>query len=331
MPPPTDSLRDAVHERARPASMGRLRLLVEGLWMLPLGLLSFMAFRLVRRVLGRLIERQTFRQPAFKPGWRPFSARTLKLKWYLPFLMTRAPRWNPHALIANAGPFAARRSVRVRVADADAAARDWTIVLYSHPHYRTLQSQSPAPEATRTEWVELPVEPGEFTLSLRYYLLRGAQPAAPAIEIDGAPYCDAQALSPSDNDFYRSLAREHNTRFYRAIQYHVYVLLRFQRWFSPEFVKRELLPVGNPVTRFAYGMHRPGQRIRVQLSGEVFEHAQAYLTVYECGSFPVEWIDLASPHALTAVQERAGFHVLRVCAKPGHVLDERAEMTVEAI
>jgi hypothetical protein len=116
-----------------------------------------------------------------------------------------------------------------------------------------------------------------------------------------------------------------------AAAIYVAVLLRFQRWFSAEFVKRELLPVGNPATRFAYGMHRSGQRIRVQPSSEVFGRAHAYLTVYECGSFPVEWIDLAAPHALTAVQKRAGFHVLRVCAKPGHTLDDRANVTVEAI
>jgi hypothetical protein len=314
-----------------PTTPGWLRRHVEGLWMLPLGLLSFLAFRVVRAVLARLIERQTFKQPAFKPGWRPFSARTLKLKWYLPFLMTRAPRWNPHALIANAGPFAARRSIRVRVGDADAAARDWTVVLYAHPSYRTLQSHSPAPEEARSEWIELPVQPGEFTLSLRYYLLRSATPAAPAIEIDGVPYCAAQPLSPADNDFYRTLAREHNTRLYRAIQYYVYVLLRFQRWFGAGFVKREVLPVGNPATHFAYGMHRAGERVRVQMSPQLFERSHAYLTVYECGSFPVEWIDLAAPHAVTSVQARAGFHVLRVCAKSGQRLEGDDRMTVEAI
>jgi hypothetical protein len=174
------------------------------------------------------------------------------------------------------------------------------------------------------------VQPGEFTLSLRYYQLLGPKPAAPAIEIDGVPYCGAHALSASDNDFYRTLAQDHNNRFYRAIQYYIVVLLRFERWLSAEFVKRELLPVGNPATRFAYGAHRAGQRIRVHLAPEVFERAHVYLTVYERGSFPVAWFDLNAPHLVTGVQASAGFHVLRVCAKPGHRLDEFAGVTVEA-
>ena len=287
--------------------------------MIPLAVLSFLAFRVTRVIVARLVQRQTFSQATYRPGWRPFSAATLKLKWYLPFLMARAPRWNPHALIVNAGPFPAQHSIRVRIADAYACAGDWTLVLYSHPSYRTLQSASPVPDSERTEWIELPVEPGEFTLSLRYYLLHDA-PAAPAIELDGTSYCGTQALQSNVNDFYRTLAAQHNNLFYRAIHYYVYALLRFERWVPPEFLKRELLPVGNPATQFAYGFHRPGQRIRVQIAPELFDRCHTYLTVYEAGSFPVAWYDLTSGSLLTDAQQHAGFYLLRLCARPGETL-----------
>ncbi|NRR30257.1 hypothetical protein HSX11_08655 [Oxalobacteraceae bacterium] len=294
-----------------------LKTRLEALWMVPLGLASFVIFRTARAILARLIERQTFRQHSYKPGWRPMSGAMLQVKWYLPWIMTRAPRWNPHALIANAGPFTANQRVRVRLADADASAGDWTIVLYTHPHYKTLNVLAPTPGA-HGEWIDIKVEPGQYTLSLRYYHL-GAAPSAPAIEIDGKAFCPSQALDRHTNDFYRTLAQRSNL-FYRALQYYVAALLRFERSVKPQLLRRELLPVGNPNTHFVYGYHRAGQRIRVDLDPAVFAHCHSYLTIYDRASFPLAWHDLDSPSFHSAVAVRPGYYLLRLCVKPGHSL-----------
>lgn len=300
-----------------------LKTRLEALWMVPLGLGSFLLFRAARAVLAKLIERQSFRQRSYQPGWRPISAATLQMKWYLPWIMTRAPRWNPHALIANAGPFEAKGKLRVRLRDADQGALDWTVVLYSHPHYRTLQVLAPAADGLGPEWQELDVAPGRYTLSLRYYHLQPA-PLAPAIEVDGAPFCPSQPLAPDTNAFYRTLAGR-STLFYRALQYYVFVLLRFRHAVSPALLRREFLPVGNPNTQFVYGHHRAGQRIRIALDDALFARCYAYLTIYEGGSFPLAFHDLASARLVSAVAPRAGYYLLRLCARPGQALDGDVE------
>jgi hypothetical protein len=287
------------------------------LWMVPFALLSFVLFRMARFALAKLMER-TFRGATYNPGWRPISARAFQLKWYLPWMTTRGPRWNPHALIANAGPFRVKKKIRIRVADAYASAQDWTGILYAHPHYKTVGVVGPAAEGKHTEWVEIDVEPGMYTFSLRYYRL---QPSilAPAIEIDGAPFCDAQALRADTNDFYKTIAANSNA-FYRAMQFYIYALLRFEGWVSPAFLRREFLPVGNPNTQFLYGYFQPGQQIHVEISPNIFARSYTYLTVYERGSFPVKWWDFDLPKLTTDVQPRAGFYLVRLCAKPGETL-----------
>lgn len=294
-----------------------LKTRLEALWMVPLGLASFVFFRAARALLARLIERQTFRQRSYKPGWRAMSGAMMKVKWYLPWIMTRAPRWNPHALIANAGPFGASGRLRVRLADAAGSAGDWTVVLYTHPHYKTLNVLAPTPGAQQ-EWAEIDVEPGQYTLSLRYYHL-GTAPTAPAIEIDGQPFCPSQPMDRNTNDFYRTLAQRGNL-FYRALQYYVAVLLRFEHAVKPALLRRELLPVGNPNTHFVYGDHRAGQRVRVELDPAVFANCHAYLTIYDRASFPQAWHDLDSPVFHSGPCARPGYYLLRLCVKPGHSL-----------
>ena len=55
-------------------------------------------------------------------------------------LMTKAPRWNTHAIIGTLGPFMVENDLSLEVASANNSAKSWFAIFYSFPNYDTIDT-----------------------------------------------------------------------------------------------------------------------------------------------------------------------------------------------
>ena len=248
---------------------------------------SFGFFKTVRSVFGRILSAHLKKHPEQAKQWRLLSKESLQTPIALPVVMTTAPRWNPHALIATLGPFPVKQGIRIHVDAADRSAKAWTIVVYSMPGRRTVTSVGSIDGPVPGGWRTIPLSPGLYGLAARYYGWK-SEIELPNIEVDGSLLVQAQRHSNANNDFYKDL-RDRRGILYTGLHYYVYPMLKYRNWFSTDFVERQYLPVGNPETEFVYGILRPGESLRMETDAAILRSFDIYLTIYNRASFPIIW------------------------------------------
>jgi Family of unknown function (DUF6208) len=273
----------------------------------PLALASFVLFRAFRWFMRRLTNLFFALRKGQALRWRPLCAQSLRNPLALPVFMTSAPRWNPHAVTATLGPLTVRQSLMIDVAEARRSARSWSVVVYTFPNFQTITALDSDAESGDEKVRTVPLPPGRYWLGLRYYHC-AIEAVLPAVELDGAPSVAAQPVPPDVNAFYAGLARRRGW-FYFVLHYYVWVLLRYSRSLPARFVEREYLPVGNPGTRFQFGVVRRGERVRVEVEPHMLATHDVYLTVYSRSSLPVAWGPVTTPD-----------HLGEPCARHGHFL-----------
>jgi hypothetical protein len=281
------------------------------LWEVPLAVLSWSFHRLTRLALAGLARLRVTSSRQQSAEWHPISAEVITRRLMLPAIMTSAPRWNPHALIAGLGPFQAESSIGIDAGAASRSARTWTAVMHRVPGSRIVGSVGSQDAPSEDGWARLPVEPGAYRVVLRYYH-RSDDAALPDVQADGVEVAKGMPLAADSNDqLYRALPRLRG-RFYLAQQYYVYTMLRLKRWLPQSFVERELLPIGNPETRFYYGHCPAGCSLHLQAAESVTASHDVYLTLYGRDSFPLHWQQVVVPELRTDPLARDGFYLLRV-------------------
>ena len=233
----------------------------------------------------RRIVRVHFRwAPDEAVRWRLLSGELLRQPWALPVVMTEGPRWNTHATIGRIGPLLVRESLRLQTSQADAAARTWTIVMYTFPGHRTVASLGSPDESPPDGWQLLALPPGRYCLIARYY---EPTPSAvlPAIEVDGA----GRRICSGSGRHQRFLSRLGTSppTVLAMLHYHAYVALKYRPWLPARWVEGMYLPVGNPETRFQYGALAANERLEIRVGQAARRSADVYVTVYNLASFPV--------------------------------------------
>jgi hypothetical protein len=271
-------------------------------------LFSFAFFKCARSVFGSMLSAHLKKHPAQAKQWRLLSGESLKMPIALPVVMTTAPRWNPHALIATLGPLPVKQDIRIHVDAADRSANAWTIVLYSMPDRDTVTSvgsiDGPAPGGWRT----IPLKPGLYGLAVRYYGWK-SEIELPKIDVDGSSVVQAQPHASASNDFYKEI-KDRRGIFYSCLHYYVYPMLKYRHWLPPDFVERQYLPVGNPETEFFYGILRAGERLRMETDVAVLRSFAVYLTIYNRASFPIVWYAVIDAvHTTSPVLQKASYLV----------------------
>src|SRR5262249_49587240 len=78
------------------------------------------------------------------------------------------------------------------------------------------------------------------------------------------------------------------------------------------FVEREFLPMGNPETRFAYGIVRRGRALRLRLDPRLLAASDVYFTLYSRDSFPACWYQVFEADHTTPAAVEDGFFLLRL-------------------
>jgi hypothetical protein len=262
---------------------------------------------ITRRHLARHADQAT--------RWRVLSAASLIRPMTLPVVMTSAPRWNTHAIVANVGPLRVTRSLAIHRSVADTSAASWTIVAYAYPGHRTVARLGSADGRGDDAWQDLPLDPGRYSLILRYYHWRD-DVRMPAVKIDGEEIVGEIAVPTDVNAFYADLWKRRRL-LYRLLHSYVFTLVRLRKWLPASFVRGELLPVGNPDTEFYYDVVWPGARCRVSADPEVLLRHDVFYTLYGRDSFPLAWEHITEAEHTTAAAREKGVVLLRVQGKRG--------------
>ncbi|MGF1495532.1 MAG: DUF6208 family protein [Elainellaceae cyanobacterium] len=277
---------------------------------LPLAVLSFLFFKVMKAVIGVLYLAFLQFNPAKATQWRVLSAATLASPLSLPVLMTKGPRWNTHAIIGTAGPFPVAHTLALDEEAIQTSAASWTAAVYTYPGYRTVGTLG----SLSASGYQLALPPGRYSVGLRYYGW-GDPVVMPSIRVDGAERIPAQPVSPKVNEFYADLA-ECRSWFYLALHYYVYTLLQLRPWLPESFVRREYLPVGAPETVFRYGAIARHQKLQVQVQPPLLARYDTYVTIYDRASLPLFWQQVSACDYTSPPLPDDGTYLLRIRPKP---------------
>jgi hypothetical protein len=293
----------------RPTIRGSLTAICE----IVLAPLSFLVYRVTRSGMRRLVQAHDRAHPAQATTWRTLDGQAVRKPFNLLALMTSAPRWNTHALIALAGPLRVQHTVRIHTAMAAESAEAWTIVVHAEPAHRIVASIGSLDAIRDKPWRAIELPPGTYRLALRYYRW-SAQAELPAVETDGKLTIPPLAVPAGNNDFYDGLARR-STFLYLVMHSYVCTLLRYRRWLPRSFVEREYLPAGNPQTTFRYGFLQAGTSLLIELNPGLLRTHDVYFTAYNRASLPVLWYPLTDSTHSTPPFPATGSYLIRIHAK----------------
>ncbi|MCI0393411.1 MAG: DUF6208 family protein [Chloroflexi bacterium] len=293
--------------------MNKSRSRLSALYEIPLAVLSFLFYKTIRYMLRRGVVLLSGRLQEQATNWRVLDQEGLERPLALPVTMTTGPRWNPHAMIATAGPFEVRQAISFDVDVVRQAAQSWTAVVYCLADNSLVSRIGSLDGPFADRWQTFRLEPGMYMLGIRYYKW-SRDIALPEVWIDGEPFVSARAIKSEPNQFYAHL-HERASFFYLCLHYYISPLLRYRDRFSRAFVEREFLPVGNPETRFAYGLLRKGRAWHVELEQQLLETYNIYFTAYDRRSFPTFWYEIVEARHQTPESPTDGFYLVRLHQK----------------
>ena len=277
----------------------------------PLAIASLGVFWMARGLLRRLVNLHVRRHAKDCDVWQRLDGAYVARPGVLPVLLTNAPRWNPHAFIASAGPWEVQRSIEIHTRTARASAGSWFLVVYSFPDRKAVGSVS-CLNSSGADWEAFTVpHPGRYLIGARLY-----QPSAealfPALRVDGAERVQPRLAPPGMNEFYSGLMARRRA-FYYCLSSHVYAMLRYRRLLPRSLVERVFLPVGNPETRFHYGTIQKGECLCFRFNPALLDSYDLYVTIYSRHSLPVVWYRVLDPaDSLAPPSPAAGYYLVRV-------------------
>lgn len=262
-------------------------------WQAPLALLSYMAHFFVRSLVIYIGVRHYRSNAKSFMRWQFLSRDTLQKPNVLSRYMAVGPRWNTHAAIASAGPFAVAGILTVDVEPMAKSAGYWAFAIKQFPSFQGDEQFSSLTHTDAGSPVTLQLPQGDYSFSLRYYLC-SEQIKTPTIKIDGKTVAGSVVVSGDVNEFYQDLFQQ-GRFFYFCLNYYVYVLVKWRAILPKSWVRRELLPVGNIETEFYYGILKRNQALTYHLKPELFENHRVYFTAYNKASFPILYYEVTQP------------------------------------
>ncbi len=290
------------------------------IWEIPLALLSFGFYKLMKLIIGNLFTVYLAINQDKANQWRILSQEVIDSPLSLPVLMTKGPRWNTHAVIGTLGPFKVNNSLTLDLESANNSADSWIAVVYSFPGYKTITSIESDKVKIESQWYAINLPPGKYSLGVRYYNRRDRL-TYPGVKLDNEDFVSPQPVASNINDFYHNLIQAKNW-FYLSLHYYIFTILKLRNWLPESFVRREFLPVGAPDTYFAYNYLQRGQALQIDVNPEILAHYDVYFTLYDRSSLPLTWKAIDSTtHSLSPVANN-GYFLFRIRPKPGQAKTE---------
>lgn len=292
------------------------RLTITDFLQIPFAIGSFIFFNVVKLFMRGFVAAINRARRGKPPVWRIVSGELLGKPMTLPVFMTKAPRWNTHAIIAMAGPLKIESSVDINVAQANKSATTWSLSLQPLQSGKEVRLSSVDVEKEES-WISLETPSGYYTAVIRYYNV-SETPSLPEIKIDGQVLVDVMPLDANTNQFYKHL-HERKNWFYSGLNFYAYTMLRFRKWLPDSFVNKQYLPAGDAEMTFKYGDLRQGAALQINLKADLLSAYDVFFTQYSRASFPVYWREITEQETTTPVSEKAGYYLIRFLQKPGAV------------
>lgn len=315
--------------------MKRLIEIVPLLWQIPLSVMSFLFFHLMRNIIqkGAYISLKIgfISVKGEGLGWMGIS-EILKKPIALPYLMVTGPRWNCHAVIGTLGPFHVKSFIEIQVEKAQKSAKQWTLIIYDRV-YQTNSFLSSRNMTSGKVWEKVSLKPGRYGIALRYYDPEGEWVTFPAVKIDGMESVPSRSMR-DEMEHYQTFLRKIQNRhgfFYYGLHYYVYHLLCWKKWLPESFVSKEYLPVGNPETSFYYGSMKKGDILEICFDKGLLDKANIYFAFDNRCSFPVFWETITQSRYHTGPVPCDGFYLIRVhskCEKEADTLSDRVSCKI---
>lgn len=313
----------AVEKSSNNTSLG-----LSALYEIPLGLGSLLMFKALRTsviTLGRLAY--TSKPDAFK-RWNILSGETLEKPQQLPRYMMTAPRWNPHAAVSAAGPVRVNKEVVLELNDDIDQVPYWYFGVWHFPSFESkgYVSSWNKPDDKR---ITLSLPPGDYYIACRYYH-PPKDVSYPSVLVDGNEIIATTDYSGNINSFYNNLAVRDNL-FYRLTQFHVYVMLKYQKLFSKRLVNKHFLPVGNEDTDYIYGIVEKDDILCFSMDEAWLKRHNVFCTVYNLSSLPVDIFEITSADFVSRKVPGRGFYLVRVMCFQGlqDRYDDEIEVTIK--
>lgn len=281
---------------------------IKAIYEVPLAVASFISYKLVRMLLTVIIRIFMLFRGNETTIWKVLSEKVVNNPLLLAVYMTRAPRWNTHAVVATLGPFDVKEKLSIRIADAKKSADSWSIVAYEVPR-KTVSRITSTDSACDTDLHEMSLKSGEYMIGLRYYNVR-ENACLPAVLIDGEINVEPAAIRINENEFYETLKTKSNFIF-TLIHYYMFVFLKYRRCLPKALVEKEYLPVGDPFNGFVYGHIEKGQSIKLTLSKRLLDRYDVYYTLYSTASLPREWLVIESEKNQLGAVKHDGSYLVR--------------------
>jgi Family of unknown function (DUF6208) len=288
------------------------RLTISDFMQIPFAFVSFVFFHIVKLVMRGFVTLINNRKKGKLTPWRVISEDMIKKPLVLPVFMTKAPRWNPHAIIGVVGPLSVESSIDINTEQANGSASNWGLVMQSMENGSEQRLSSNVNDKNES-WESMQLEPGHYTAALRYYG-QTEDIYLPAININGQEAIAPMPVDSNNNKFYEEL-RDRRNWFYVLLNYYVYTMLRFSRWLPDAFVVNQYLPAGDPGMEFKYGVIEKNSELHVSLETDLLSNYEVYLTFYDRASFPVQWCQLREATMTTAPAEETGYYLIRFLLK----------------
>ncbi len=277
---------------------------------LPLIVASWLCHRLARILVDFVAPRLQASNRTTAGLWRVYSPELFARPGVFPILLVKGPRWNPHAILAMAGPFRVEHTLTVELGPVYASAESWSLVLYRYPGAATVDHIGSATLPVAREQHTWHLPPGDYVASLRYYGW-GEAPALPTVSADDLPVVAPCPVDPTTNRVYDQL-RARRSRLGQCLHFYVYPMLRLAPWLPRRWVEAALLPVGNPETTFYYGPLAPGERLRLHAPTTLVADYAIYACIYTWDSLPRVWARMTTADLALPPDQERGFYVIRV-------------------
>ncbi len=239
------------------------------------------------------------------------------------FTLLFGPRWNTHTNVHSLIVRTSARTSELKIENLVEDGLSWQIVAYGNALGRETLGRCGPKRGTADKTVTLRVETQaphdmDFGLNLRGYLFNSRTSAPlPRVWLDGVLLTTEPAQIHAEHMDFNRILRVRQQLVHLALQFYVFPLLCFRRFFSEAFVRAEYLPVPNPDTQWLYGPVFKGYALRFEITATVLADHLVFCTVYSRGSMPVDRLhDMQDGDEIEPADED-GFWALRCVRKDG--------------
>lgn len=279
---------------------------------IPLALLSFGFYKVNKLIIGNLYTLYLSLNKKNAREWRIIGEESLKKFLSLPVLMTKAPRWNTHAIIGTLGPIAVEKELIINLDTIRNSTESWVGCIYDFPSYKTMLNFTPLTDDPSQSELKIILPKGKYTVGLRYYHAK-KNPIFPIVKSDLNLEVPSLPISAQNNDFYQTLSQKTNF-YFLSLHYYIFTLFKLRQFLPEQFVKSEFLPVGATDTQFFYGALDPMENFEIKIDPKWQQEFDFYLTFYNRASFPLSWVKLKNNSSFLPLQQES-YYLIRMRAK----------------